>query len=154
MPQICILPKSAHLSELLNKSFLIFKYILLSTPILAETQGFKLISNSKQLASYAGYDVIEKESGSSIKGKTRISKKGNSRIRAALHFPALVAARFNQPLKIVYTRINEKKGSKMVAATALQRKILILIYSLWKNDTTYNENITSGNQETKPLLRH
>src|SRR5690348_10274220 len=61
--------------------------------ILAETQGFKLISNSKQLASYAGYDVIEKESGISIKGKTRISKKGNSRIRAALHFPALVASR-------------------------------------------------------------
>jgi transposase len=122
--------------------------------ILAETQGFKLISNSKQLASYAGYDVIEKESGSSIKGKTRISKKGNSRIRAALHFPALVAARYNQSLKTVYTRINENKASKMVGATALQRKILILIYSLWKNDTTYQEKITSGNQETKPLLRH
>jgi transposase len=122
--------------------------------ILAETQGFKLISNSKQLASYAGYDVIEKESGSSIKGKTRISKKGNSRIRAALHFPALVAATHNQALRAVYTRINEKKTSKMVGATALQRKILVLIYSLWKNDTTYQENITSGNQETKPLLRH
>jgi len=122
--------------------------------ILAETQGFKLISNSKQLASYAGYDVIEKESGISIKGKTRISKKGNSRIRAALHFPALVASRFNEPLKTVYTRINEKSASKMVGATALQRKILILIYSLWKNDTVYQEKITSGYQETKPLLRH
>jgi transposase len=122
--------------------------------ILAETQGFKLISNSKQLASYAGYDVIEKESGSSIKGKTRISKKGNSRIRAALHFPALVAARHNRALKAIYARINEKKASKMIGVTALQRRILILIYSLWKNDTTYQENMTSGNQETKPLLRH
>lgn len=122
--------------------------------ILAETQGFRLINNSKQLTSYAGYDVVEKESGSSIKGKTRISKKGNGRIRAALHFPALVAARYNPRLKAVYIRINEKKTSKMIGATALQRKILTLIYSLWKNDTTYEEKITSGDQETKPLFRH
>jgi transposase len=123
------------------------------TIILAETQGFRLINNSKQLTSYAGYDIVEKESGTSIKGKTRISKKGNGRIRAALHFPALVASRYNQPLKTVYSRINEKKPSKMVGATALQRKILVLIYSLWKNDTVYQEKLTSGNQETKSLLR-
>jgi transposase len=122
--------------------------------ILAETQGFRLINNSKQLTSYAGYDIVEKESGTSIKGKTRISKKGNGRIRAALHFPALVASRYNKQLKAVYARINEKKASKMVGATALQRKILILIYSLWKNNTVYQENTASGNQETKSLLRH
>ncbi|MDF2193793.1 IS110 family transposase [Paraflavitalea sp. CAU 1676] len=122
--------------------------------ILAETQGFRLIKNGKQLTSYAGYDIVEKQSGSSIKGKTRISKKGNGRIRAALHFPALVASRYNQQLKAVYTRINEKKECKMVGATALQRKILLLIYTLWKNDSTYQENYSSGNQETKPLLRH
>ncbi len=124
--------------------------------VVAETQGFKLITNVKQLASYAGYDVVQRESGSSIKGKTRISKKGNSRIRAALHFPALVASRHNKDLQSVYHRINEQKPSKMVGATALQRKILILIYSLWKNDTTYQskDTGTSGNQKTKLLLRH
>jgi transposase len=73
--------------------------------IVAETQGFKLIRNSKQLASYAGYDVVERESGSSVKGKTRISKKGNSRIRASLHFPALVASRHNAELNEVFGRI-------------------------------------------------
>jgi transposase len=112
--------------------------------ILAETQGFRLINNSKQLTSYAGYDIVEKESGTSIKGKTRISKKGNGRMRAALHLPALVASRHNKLLKAVYLRINEKKDSKMVGVTALQRKILVLIYSLWKNDTVYQENMTSG----------
>lgn len=123
--------------------------------IIAETQGFQLVTNSKQLTSYAGYDIVEKESGTSTKGKTRISKKGNGRIRAALHFPALVASRYNQQLKTVYTRINEKKGSKMIGATALQRKILVLIYTLWKNDAVFEDRtITSGNQETKPLLRH
>jgi len=123
--------------------------------VIAETQGFRLISNIKQLTSYAGYDVIERESGTSIKGRTRISKKGNSRIRAAMHFPALVASRHNTELKNTYQRINANKASKMVGATALQRKLLVLIYTLWKNDTTYRETTTqtSGNRETKPLLR-
>lgn len=118
--------------------------------VLAETQGFKLIKNSRQLTSYAGYDIVERESGTSIKGKARISKKGNSRIRAALHFPALVASRFNPALKAVYTRINDKKVSKMVGATALQRKILTLLFSLWKNDTMYNAEYASQQQASNP----
>jgi len=107
--------------------------------ILAETQGFEFVDNIRQLCSYAGYDVVQRESGTSVQGKTRISKKGNSWIRAALHFPALVASRHNENLKNTYLRINEKKPSKMIGATALQRKILILIYTLWKNDTVYDE---------------
>jgi transposase len=107
--------------------------------VLAETQGFGTITNAKQLASYAGYDVVERQSGSSIKGQTRISKKGNSHIRAALHFPALVASRYNPILKQVYQRINQSKASKMVGATALQRKLLLLMYALWKNDTEYQD---------------
>jgi transposase len=109
--------------------------------VLAETQGFKLITNLKQLASYAGYDVVQRESGSSIKGKTRISKKGNSRIRAAMHFPALVGCRHNPEFKATYERINAGKSSKMVAATALQRKILGLIYTLWKNNDVYRPKL-------------
>jgi transposase len=122
--------------------------------VIAETQGFALVKSRKQLASYAGYDIIQRESGSSIKGKTRISKKGNGRIRAALHFPALVASRYNEELRIDYLRINAGKSSKMIGATALQRKLLLLMYTLWKNNETYNgKKKTSVNQETKSLLR-
>ena len=114
--------------------------------ILAETQGFKLIRNGKQLVSYAGFDVIQRESGTSIKGKTRISKKRNSRIRAALFFPALVSSRFNENFKNIYERINAGKPSKMVGVTALQRKILLLIYALWKNDQFFIEDNPSKNK--------
>lgn len=108
--------------------------------IIAETQGFSQITNAKQLASYAGYDVVHRESGSSIKGKSRISKKGNRYIRNALYFPAMVACRFNPDLKKVYLRIVKKKASKMIAQVAIQRKLLVLIYTLWKNGTTYIED--------------
>jgi transposase len=124
--------------------------------IIAETQGFALVKNRKQLASYAGYDIVQRESGTSVKGKTRISKIGNSRIRAALYFPALVASRYNEDLKGDYQRINIGKGSKMIGITALQRKILLLIYTLWKNNETYKSqnDRTSGDQETEILFRH
>jgi transposase len=48
--------------------------------VIAETNGFTLFENSKQLVSYAGYDVVENQSGKRV-GKTSISKKGNYRIR-------------------------------------------------------------------------
>jgi transposase len=146
----------AWLAEKVNKLMTIKGVGLLTLAIIiAETQGFALVKSRKQLASYAGYDIVQRESGTSIKGKTRISKKGNSRIRASLYFPALVASRHNPELKEDYQRINLGKASKMVGVTALQRKILLLIYTLWKNNEIYNEtkNRTSGNQETKILLR-
>ena len=105
--------------------------------IVAETLGFEHVRNVKQLVSYAGYDVVERESGTSIKGKTRISKKGNRYIRNALYFPAMVACRFNPDLKECYIRIIQRKPSKMVGQVAIQRKLLVLIYTLWKNDTCF-----------------
>lgn len=139
------------LAEKVNKLITINGVGLITLAIvIAETQGFALVSSRKQLASYAGYDVVQVESGTSVKGKTHISKKGNSRIRAALHFPALTASRYNQELKEDYQRINIAKQSKMVGATALQRKLLLLIYTLWKNNDVFR---TSGDQETKILLR-
>jgi len=116
--------------------------------ILAETQGFEFVQNIRQLCSYAGYDVIQRESGISVSGKTKISKKGNSRIRGAMHFPALVASRHNSLMKTTYQRINSRNTYNMVGATAIQRKILVLIYTLWKNDTVFDENY-----ETKKIQK-
>ncbi len=105
--------------------------------IVAETLGFEHVKNAKQLSSYAGYDVVQRESGSSIKGKTRISKKGNRYIRNALYFPAMVAGRYNEELKQTYLRIIKKRPSKMIGQVAIQRKLLVLIYTLWKNETVF-----------------
>lgn len=117
--------------------------------ILAETMGFEQFVNAKQLVSYAGYDVVQRESGTSIKGKTRISKKGNRYIRNALYFPAMVACRFNSTLKAIYMKINQKKPSKMIGQVAIQRKLLVLMYTLWKNDTEFIEDYKVGSPDPK-----
>ena len=108
--------------------------------IIAETFGFEHFKSIKQVVSYAGYDVVQRESGTSVKGKTRISKKGNRYIRNALYFPAMVSCRYNMDLKETYLRIIKKKASKMIGQVAIQRKLLSLIYTLWKNDTVYIED--------------
>lgn len=73
--------------------------------ILAETMRFDQFHSVKQLVSYASYDVVQRESGTSIKGKTRTSKKRNSYIRNALYLPAMVACWYNPTLKETYIRI-------------------------------------------------
>ena len=124
------------------KNVLTIKGVGLTTAaiVVAETQGFEFAHNIRQLTSYAGLDVVQRESGTSVTSKTRISKKGNSRIRAALYFPAIVAGQYNEDLKRKYHRIRAGKPSKMVGITALQRRILILIYTLWKKDESYIED--------------
>ncbi len=109
--------------------------------IVAEAGGFELIRSKNQLVSYAGYDVVQNETGTSLKGKTRISKKGNSHIRRVLFFPALAAARFEPSLQALYQRINERNPKiKMIGAVAVQRKLLVLIYTLYKKNEPYNPN--------------
>lgn len=115
--------------------------IMTALTVVAETNGFDLIENKSQLVSYAGYDVVENQSGISLKGKTRISKKGNSHIRSALYFPALCAAKYEPKLQNIYQRILEKNPRvKMIGAVAVQRKLLVLIYTLYKKNEPYEPN--------------
>lgn len=112
--------------------------ILTAATVLAETNGFELIRNKRQLTSYAGLDVREKQSGTSVKGKPRISKKGNRYLRKAMHLPALAAIRHEQRFKAIFSRLVSKHGIKMKAAVAVQRKLLELIYILNKNNMPYD----------------
>lgn len=123
--------------------------------VLAECNGFALIKNQKQLVSYAGYDVVENQSGKRV-GKTRISKKGNSHIRRILHMPAFNVVRYDEkPFKSFHERLLANGKTKMQAYVAVQKKLLVLIYTLWKKDEEYVGNETkgtSGNDEPKPLF--
>ena len=104
--------------------------------VLAEVNGFLLFKNIRQFVSYAGLDVVEKESGN-FKGKTRISKKGNARLRSVLYMPAMTAATHNNNIRTFYKRVNTDRKIKKHGIVAVMRKLLILIYTLWKKDEPY-----------------
>lgn len=111
--------------------------------VIAETNGFSAILNQKQLTSYAGLDVKLKESGK-YKGKSKISKQGNAHIRRVLHFPAQTAIIYNKPMTVFYERVNAKKIKPMIAGVGVQRKLLCLMYTIWKTDTVFDPNFETN----------
>jgi transposase len=127
--------------------------ILTATTIIAETNCFALFENYKQLVSYAGYDVVENQSGDRV-GKTKISKKGNSHIRRILHMAALNAVTFKvKPFADLYQRVYQRTGIKMKGYVAVQRKLLIILYALYKKNQVFNAESqlnTIGEKEPKP----
>ena len=117
--------------------------------VLAETNGFELFKNYKQLVSYAGFDVVERESGTST-GKTKISKKGNGHLRRAMFMPAFTAVRYKEKsLLDLFDRTFAKHGIKMKSYVAVQKKLLVLIYHIWKKNEKFDPNYTL----TKALLQ-
>ena len=106
--------------------------------VVAETNGFALITNRKQLTRYAGLDVPAHQSGP-VDPKRHISKQGNVHIRTALYFPAIVSTQCNPQMKDFYRRLCARNTqSKMIGITAAMRKLLLLIYSLWKSGEEYD----------------
>jgi transposase len=96
--------------------------LITAVTVVSEADGFNLVRNVRQLVCYAGYDVVEKQSGSSVKGKPRISKQGNSYIRRALYFPAITAVRKSQPYQrsiIGYTIVMHSYESLYRATTEI-----------------------------------
>lgn len=106
--------------------------------VVSELNGFELFKNRNQLVSFCGYDVVKKESGSSVRGKARISKKGSPRVRQMLYMAAMTAARYDEHHKAYYMRIVKKTGIKMKGNVAIQRKLLLLIHALFKPGNTYD----------------
>lgn len=107
--------------------------------VMSETNGFTDFHSVKQLISYAGYDIIENQSGT-FHGKTRISKNGNGRLRRALYMAALVIIRNKvAPFYALYERVLQRNpGIKKKAQVAVQRKLLAYLYTLWKTKQAFD----------------
>lgn len=112
--------------------------------LLCETNGFNLFHGIRQLVSYAGLDISERQSGKN-KGKSSISKKGNTYIRQCLYMPAISACRFNKPINALYGRILEKNPTiKRKGIVAGMRKLLILVFVLWTKNQSYQGDYQWG----------
>lgn len=128
--------------------------ILTAVTVLAETNGFELVRNKKQLSSYAGLDVREKLSGVSVKGRPKISKRGNRYLRKSLHMPVLATIRIDDNTTAFYDRLVSRHGIKMKAVVAAQRKVLELMYTLFKKNEMYDPAFASRQlqkRERQPL---
>lgn len=119
--------------------------LLISIPVIGQRTALQMLTlfhgkdfdNAGAAAAYVGLVPIQKQSGTSVRGATRISKSGSSRIRAALYMAAIVAIRFNPHSKVLYDRLLKNGKSKMSALCAVMRKLVYLCYGVLKNKTPY-----------------
>ncbi len=97
-------------------------------------------ANQRQITSLTGLDPIIKESGSSVRGKSRISKAGGRMYRGSLFMAAMVATRYNPKLKLFYERLKEDGKHTTVAQIAVMRKLVIIAHSLYKSGEKFDKN--------------
>ena len=83
-------------------------------------------TNQRQIVSLAGLDPIIKESGSSIRGKVRISKAGGRLYRGSLFMPTMVAIRYNKQMKSFYERLKANGKHTTSAQIAVMRKMIVI----------------------------
>lgn len=94
---------------------------------------------AKELVALSGLDPIEKTSGTSVKKKPKISKKGSILIRKMLFMPTLSMIRNNQAIRTLYLRLLDKGKSKMTAIVAIMRKVLVIAYALFRKQEMFDE---------------
>ena len=97
-------------------------------------------ANQRQITSLVGLDPVMRESGTSIKGKSRISKAGGRMYRGSLFMAAMVATRHNEKMKQLYNRLKKNGKHTTVAQIAVMRKLVIIAHSLFKSGELYDEN--------------
>lgn len=102
--------------------------------------------NSKQIAAWAGLDPRARESGSSVRGRRAMSKRGNARVRRMLYMSALAAAR-KEPFAEMKQRIEERSGKAMIALGAVMRKLLIVSWAVYRSDSTWQPRLASPRDE-------
>ena len=118
---------------------------LLSIPGIGPITGLTLLSvfrkyldaSRSQIVALAGLDPIQFLSGTSVHGKTRISKRGSRETRKRLYEATLSAARYNPSIRAIYLRLKDQGKPDKVARTAAARKLLVIAHAIYKTGEPY-----------------
>jgi len=111
--------------------------------LIVVTDGFKKFETASQLCSYVGITPTIRESGSSVRGRSRISKVGNKKLRNLLFLCAFSACKHNKACREIYERIVAKGKSKKLALIAVSNKLLKQAFAIAKSGLPYDEDFVS-----------
>jgi transposase len=120
--------------------------LLLSIPGIAEVTVARLLSeinfhqheSARSVAAFTGLVPRLRQSGTSVRGKARLSKVGAPRIRHALYFPAVTALRCNPQIKAWAKILRERGKCEMQIIGAVMRKLIHLAYGVLKSGKPYD----------------
>ena len=107
------------------------------------TGGFERFNSASELCSYAGLTPVIRQSGSSVKGRARISKIGNQKLRNLLFMCSFNACKVNKACRDLYERLVAKGKSKKLALIAVCNKLLKQAFAIAKSGLIYDDTYRS-----------
>ena len=120
--------------------------VITAASFLGEVGDPLRFQNARQIANYAGYNLVEDSSGKSKSG-TCISKRGRKQLRSVLYQMAMVMVSRNTEMKALYLYLTTRKKNplkKKQALVVVSKKIITVIYSLLKKNETYKPELVLG----------
>lgn len=111
--------------------------------LLAEIVSWQAFESAKQLAAYIGLTPQERTSGSSVRGRTQLSRTGSGRLRKALYMPAVVAKRHNPTVRAFCERLAGRGKTTMQIVGAAMRKLAHIVYGVLKSNRPFDPNLTA-----------
>ncbi len=103
--------------------------------------GSRQFDSAGQCAAYLGLVPVQHESGSSVRGRSKLSKAGNPTVRAKLYMAAVVATTYNPDIKAQYERLTRNGKSKMSALGAAMRKLVQICFGVLKHQLPYQPQV-------------
>lgn len=119
--------------------------LMKSIPGIGEKTGAQLLAimhsntfnSAEQLSAYLGVVPVERQSGTSVMGRAKLSKAGPARVRGTLYMASVVAIKYNPHVKALYARLLARGKSKMSALGACMRKLVHLCFGVLKTQKNY-----------------
>jgi transposase len=107
------------------------------------SDGFKKFESAKQFTCYIGMSPVEKRSGSSVRGRSGISKQGNPKLRNLLFMCSFNACKSNKACRELYERIVAKGKSKKLPLIAVANKLMKQAFAIAKSGLIYDPEFRS-----------
>lgn len=101
--------------------------------VLAYAGDVRRFDSAKALAAFIGLSPRRRQSGSSVRGRTVLSRTGHHELRAGLYMPGLVARRHNAALKVFGDRLSQNGLAHKAVIGAVMRKLAHFIYGVIKS---------------------
>ncbi len=114
---------------------------LSATRLIAHIGEIERFTHPGSLVSLAGIAVKQRESGSSVRGRAQMDRHGRQSLRQILYMCALVSLRWDKHMRQWAQRLKERGKPSKVVIVAVMRKLLHIVYGVWKNECDYKAEV-------------
>jgi len=114
---------------------------VLATYTIAYTGNFTRFKNPRQFACFVGIAPFPYKSGTSVKGKTKVSPLANKKIKSILYLSASSAAQYNGELKAYYKRRLAEGKTEMSTLNVIRNKIVARMFAVVRKQNKYSAEI-------------